>query len=73
MKGVVGYDLTKLICGSEGTLAVITQIVIKLLPLPEAKQTMLELPFENAAQTQMRRENLAGAKGRFRGHDPYGG
>ncbi len=43
MKGVVGYDLTKLICGSEGTLAVITKIIIKLLPLPEAKKTMLVL------------------------------
>ncbi|PNU18931.1 glycolate oxidase subunit GlcD [Geothermobacter hydrogeniphilus] len=41
MKGVVGYDLTKLICGSEGTLGIITRIVIKLLPLPEAKKTML--------------------------------
>jgi glycolate oxidase len=43
MKGVVGYDLTKLLCGSEGTLGIITKIVIKLLPLPEAKKTMLVL------------------------------
>jgi glycolate oxidase len=43
MKGVVGYDLTKLMCGSEGTLGIITRIVIKLLPLPEGKKTMLVL------------------------------
>jgi glycolate oxidase len=52
MKGVVGYDLTKLMCGSEGPLGVITKIVIKLLPLPEAKKTMLVLfdSIDGAAQ-----------------------
>jgi glycolate oxidase len=52
MKGVVGYDLTKLLCGSEGTLGIITKIIIKLLPLPEAKQTMLVMfdSIDGAAQ-----------------------
>ncbi len=42
-KAVVGYDLTKLLCGSEGTLGVITKIIFKLLPLPESKKTMLTI------------------------------
>src|ERR1035437_7985179 len=42
-KGVVGYDLTKLLCGSEGTLGIITKIIFKLLPYPDAKKTMLAI------------------------------
>jgi D-lactate dehydrogenase len=39
-KGVVGYDLTRLIVGSEGTLAIITEATLKLTPLAQAKRTL---------------------------------
>ena len=42
-KGVVGYDLTRLIVGSEGTLAVVTKIRLRVLPLPEDVITLLAL------------------------------
>jgi len=41
VKNVTGYDLPQLLCGSEGTLAVITQVTLHLLPLPPARQTVL--------------------------------
>ena len=43
MKGVAGYDLTRLIIGSEGTLAIVTKIFLRLLPKPESKMVLMSL------------------------------
>jgi len=43
VKSVVGYDFTRLMVGSEGTLGIITKIRLRLLPKPEAVRTMLAL------------------------------
>jgi len=64
MKNVTGYDLPQLICGSEGTLAAIAQITLRLLPLPEARCTVL------AAFNNVRKAGEAVHKIRSRGVTP---
>ncbi len=52
VKGVTGYDLTALLTGSEGTLAVITSATLRLRPLPVATATLAAYfpSFEAAAE-----------------------
>src|SRR4051812_24419862 len=48
LKNSTGYNLTQLLVGSEGTLGIITKIVVRLIPLP--KENLLMLAFFNSAE-----------------------
>ncbi|NOR24061.1 MAG: FAD-binding protein [Desulforhopalus sp.] len=61
LKNVVGYDLTKLFVGSEGTLGIATRIILKLLPKPAAKKTML-VQFETIDGAAKSVSAIVGAK-----------
>lgn len=61
LKNVVGYDLTKLFVGSEGTLGIVTQITLKLIPKPAAKKTML-VQFETIDDAAQSVSAIIGAK-----------
>ncbi len=47
VKNVTGYDLCKLLCGSYGTLAVLTDVTLKVLPRPEKTYTVLLLGLDD--------------------------
>jgi len=53
VKDVAGYSLKDILIGSEGTLAVITKVLLKLIPKPQARKTMLATfaRMDQAAQT----------------------
>jgi glycolate oxidase len=52
-KDVAGYDLRQILVGSEGTLGIFTKILVKLVPKPQAKKTLLAVfpTMESAAAT----------------------
>ena len=49
VKDVAGYDLRRLLCGSEGTLAVMTELTLRLVPAPESSSTGMAYFSELAA------------------------
>lgn len=49
VKDVTGYNLTQLIIGSEGTLGIVTQIILRLIPLPKLRKDLL-IPFPTIDQ-----------------------
>lgn len=59
MKNVTGYDLSKLVCGSYGTLAVLTSMTLKVLPRAETEQTLLFSGLDEAASLALLRRASA--------------
>jgi len=61
VKNVTGFDLSKLLAGSFGTLAVMTDITFKVLPAPEKTRTVLVLGLEDAAAAMAMAKALGSA------------
>ncbi|MBM3525567.1 MAG: FAD-binding protein, partial [Alphaproteobacteria bacterium] len=52
VKNVTGYDLPKLVCGAHGTLSVLTEVTLKVLPAPPKARTVLLFGLDEAAATR---------------------
>lgn len=55
MKNVAGYDVSRLMAGSMGTLAVIAEVSLKVLPVPPAERTLIFELSETSARQQLNR------------------
>lgn len=56
MKNVTGFDLSKLVAGSFGTLAILTEVTLKVLPKPETEETVAILGLDDHAGLALLRE-----------------
>jgi len=61
VKDVTGYNLTQLLVGSEGTLAVVTRIILRLIPLPKLRMDLL-VPFNSIEKTTQTVSEIIEAK-----------
>ena len=66
VKNVTGYDLCKLVAGSYGTLAALTEVTVKVLPRPEATRTLVLRGLDDGAALAAMTETLNSA------HEPSG-
>lgn len=58
VKNVTGYDLCKLIAGAYGTLGILTEVTVKVLPRPETARTVLVLEVDDTIGQQTLTESL---------------
>ena len=74
MKNVTGYDLVKLMAGSWGTLGVLTEVSLKVLPLAESEETLM-IAVEGAAQAALAMSTALGSPFEVSGaaYDPDAG
>jgi glycolate oxidase FAD binding subunit len=56
MKNVTGYDLSKLVSGSYGTLAVLTEVTLKVVPTPETEETLIFFGLDEPSGLRLLRE-----------------
>jgi len=61
VKNVTGFDLPKLLAGAYGTLGVLTEVTLKVLPAPEDTRTLAILGLEDEAGLALLRRALGGA------------
>ena len=73
VKNVTGFDLSKLIAGSFGTLAAITELTVRALPAPEETRTVVVLGLDDAKGVRAMTMALSGAFRRVRRGAPAGG